>query len=1069
MSSSSNSSPLLSRSPSVYGQSLSTRRLRKRVTAVWLWLSMPLKGSQQQQPIRLCCCGAALCCVALVLLLCCLALLSRLSAPVNARVGAVGGLFSPELHTLSSRAHFNGLLNRAWTDAAAAGEGDASSSSSSFSLSSLLFSAPSRPLQVCMATADVPFSATSGGTATAYLLLAKHLAASRFPAAASAVAERYNVTLVGLVPPSSTDHACTAHVARSLGQYGIHYECLRPSDMRDSHGRQHVSLHGWDRISLAVVRWLDRNHASCDVLHGHEWGGVLSYVALLLQMHPERWPGLRLMVEPHGGHMWSQIGSPTRPSDIYALRIDDSERNAVEWADLLVSPSRYMLGYFATRGWSVQHRLVVHNIIEGAADDDNDSDAELSGLQQQRKADTRDVWRLCFVGRLEERKGVKLFLDMLHMVAASGEPALLRATFEAWIIGQEAVIDAQPSSLWLRHHLQQRPLPFPVHVHVGLNRSAVLALVARPGVLLVLPSLQENLPYSVAEGAMLRVPLVTFAVGGSREVLQLHQHDKLTLCLDATAQCLFEHVSAALSRGSHHVPHLSRAMRDAAGTWTTLHEAYRRAHSQQPAPPLPRHTSAAATSTSPAVQVVSIPSTGGSSMLSFQSAVCDQEAALLPGSIDEEESLQGSVPELVLLLPDHFIVLPSAVGRAERTFHSFFSGLGSHKSHMRDIAAVTFGAVMDNATISYAIAPTWLLHSASDKHCDSLFPVLVRRHVLCQAFAVDVHAFPSYEPWLLADILNQQRMRLVSHPDVLFTYRAGQSPLSRPANTRCQPWSVPLDRYRSPLMLDHMHRDVSEELRDLYFPRIQRGRRVLSDFNQALKQPFTWAGGAADEQSQQSQQPQHFSFRDGAVAGWQLGAVDDSGRVHWFSWLPEQRRYGCSDDAVFPFPQVNVDGAMHPCRSQGLQCCGGGSSAAGAGDGVATARSLARYTLSGHDLLRRRRVTLSLQYTFQAACGDGVKLAVTFALHGPGSHSNSTRLLHAHDMAGQQQRGAVHERVELDLPIFTAGSTIDVTVDPLDNQDCDSLALRMTVLETEQPSSNTAAATAADGGREGSE
>ena len=43
--------------------------------------------------------------------------------------------------------------------------------------------------------------------------------------------------------------------------------------------------------------------------------------------------GLRVAVQPHGGHFWSSMGQVQRPMDIVSLRIDNQVRASITVAD----------------------------------------------------------------------------------------------------------------------------------------------------------------------------------------------------------------------------------------------------------------------------------------------------------------------------------------------------------------------------------------------------------------------------------------------------------------------------------------------------------------------------------------------------------------------------------------------------------------------------------------------------------------------------------------------------------------------------------------------------------------
>ena len=84
----------------------------------------------------------------------------------------------------------------------------------------------------------------------------------------------------------------------------------------------------------------------------HEWGGVS--VDIVTYSHFRRFrPGLRLAINPHGGHYWSTQGQLPRPTDIMSLRIDAAERATMELADLVLSPTRYIMSWLRQRGWKL--------------------------------------------------------------------------------------------------------------------------------------------------------------------------------------------------------------------------------------------------------------------------------------------------------------------------------------------------------------------------------------------------------------------------------------------------------------------------------------------------------------------------------------------------------------------------------------------------------------------------------------------------------------------------------------------------------------------------------------------
>ena len=80
---------------------------------------------------------------------------------------------------------------------------------------------------------------------------------------------------------------------------------------------EHAVLH----LQHAVVAWVQDNAQLCEVIHGHEWGGMLVDLFTLVYFRRLQ-HGARSVVTPHGGHMWSMQWKPQRSFSVEPLRID---------------------------------------------------------------------------------------------------------------------------------------------------------------------------------------------------------------------------------------------------------------------------------------------------------------------------------------------------------------------------------------------------------------------------------------------------------------------------------------------------------------------------------------------------------------------------------------------------------------------------------------------------------------------------------------------------------------------------------------------------------------------------
>ena len=53
----------------------------------------------------------------------------------------------------------------------------------------------------------------------------------------------------------------------------------------------------------------------------------------------------------HAGCICRAQGQLPRPTDIMSLRIDNGERATLEYADIALSPTRYIASWLRQRGW----------------------------------------------------------------------------------------------------------------------------------------------------------------------------------------------------------------------------------------------------------------------------------------------------------------------------------------------------------------------------------------------------------------------------------------------------------------------------------------------------------------------------------------------------------------------------------------------------------------------------------------------------------------------------------------------------------------------------------------------
>ena len=89
------------------------------------------------------------------------------------------------------------------------------------------------------------------------------------------------------------------------------------------------------------------------------------------------------------------------------------ERMVNMLADTLASPTEHMRAYLQARGWRLPtDTRVIPNVMPAIEAEPKQEAPELNTGHVKR------VWRLAFFSRMEERKGLKVFVDALHMLDA---------------------------------------------------------------------------------------------------------------------------------------------------------------------------------------------------------------------------------------------------------------------------------------------------------------------------------------------------------------------------------------------------------------------------------------------------------------------------------------------------------------------------------------------------------------------------------------------------------------------------------------------------------------------------
>ena len=378
---------------------------------------------------------------------------------------------------------------------------------------------------VCFVTLDFPGPIVSGGIGSTILGFCDTL-----------VREGHKVTVlfVGDVVTRNSADYWTTHYA----QTGIRLIHL-PG--RPHAPRQHLS----DRplASYNIHKWLSEQHF--DIVYFHEYMGI-AYYSLTAKAAGLNFSRTLLCIGIHGPARHALEANGMLVNNPGLIEIEAMEKECIALADLVISPSQYMLNWIAARKWPIHDRCYVQPNPLSIA------------VPPRNVGEGTPPTEIVFFGRLELGKGVDIFCDALDVLGHK-LPKETGVTF----LGKNMWIEGMRAS----DYIMRRARNWNVSCAVieDLYSTDALTYLATPGRLAVMPSRSENSPCAVQECLQLRIPFIASRVGGIPELVASDDHDQVLIEPDP------ERLADALARASIGASTAARPaidLQENAGIWS---------------------------------------------------------------------------------------------------------------------------------------------------------------------------------------------------------------------------------------------------------------------------------------------------------------------------------------------------------------------------------------------------------------------------------------------------------------------------------------------------------------------
>ena len=262
--------------------------------------------------------------------------------------------------------------------------------------------------------------------------------------------------------------------------------------------------------------------------------GAPAYTALRLRRLGLAFERTSFVVFCHGTRQWiTDVSQKVRvlPG---ALAVTVLERASVELADVVVSPSAYLVDWMRGEDWQLPPQTFVIPHVSRAG-------ATGQPPPLPVPAESNRVDRVAFFGRLEERKGVRPFLAALNAL----EPELLEQ-LDVEFVGR-------PTPPWPVERVTEllseetRAVLRSVSFETALDQHEALERLRRPGTLAVMPSFEENSPNTIYECLENQIPFIASDVAGIRELVA--PDDRARVLFEPTANGIAGALRRALADG----------------------------------------------------------------------------------------------------------------------------------------------------------------------------------------------------------------------------------------------------------------------------------------------------------------------------------------------------------------------------------------------------------------------------------------------------------------------------------------------------------------------------------------
>ncbi len=243
-----------------------------------------------------------------------------------------------------------------------------------------------------------------------------------------------------------------------------------------------------------------------------------------------------------------------------------AERLSIANADLLWGPSRFLLNWIVERDYRLpanvynqQYVIPTDDLFGAGRDKIKRAAAETTPLPIRRPRE------IVFFGRLEERKGIRLFVSAITRLG----PELKRRNVSVLFMGKPSSVNGEPADEFIRSRSVE--WPFEWRIESGLGQREAVAYLREQDCVAVMASPVDNSPCTVYEALQFGIPFIAARTGGIPELI--HADDQPRHLFDYRIDALCERLLAVLDQGIA-IARPAISVAENQQRWLSMHRAW---------------------------------------------------------------------------------------------------------------------------------------------------------------------------------------------------------------------------------------------------------------------------------------------------------------------------------------------------------------------------------------------------------------------------------------------------------------------------------------------------------------